>query len=500
MFTPTYSVPVPTRGWNERDPITQMDPQDAIRLVNIFPNTATCDIRKGSRVHATGLGSGAVQGLFEFSGPTGTRKLIGTANNKIYDCTTYNAAATDITNGATITVNKWQAVNFRAKLILVNGTDQPLQMNASTTVTSATYTGVSNDNLLAHVSVYKSRLYFCETNTASIWYGAANEVTGALTEDDYSGRLQRGGYLLFSGAYSRDLGDSTDDLFVVVSNMGEVLAYSGDYPGAKNWVQVTRYFIPVPIGRRGFVRMGSDMTIITEDGVYPLSEVLASGRQSKKLTDRIQNAFRRYAALYKGNFGWQAIEYPRSAYLVINVPVSESTNAEQFVMNTQTGAWCKFTGLKAVSWSLLNEKLYFGGTNGKVYEADYGANDAGANIDVDLKGAFNYLGSKTSAKRVSLARPLITSDYAVSFVFNLDTDFGNKTITDTVSIMGSAGAEWDSATWDVDSWDGENVYSDDWYSVSGVGRCVAPRLSGSFNNVQFSLSGIDYIYEQGGPL
>lgn len=500
MYTPSASVPVPLRGWNERDPIVSMDPMDAIRLENIFPNTGTCDLRKGYRVHATSLGSAAVQSLFEYSGPTGTRKLIACANNKIYDATTYGSAASDITNSATITSNKWQGVNFKAKLILVNGVDQPLQMNSSTTVTSAAYTGISDDNTLDCVAVYKNRLYFTQTNTASIWYGKVNEVTGVLTELDISGMLQRGGYVQFIGSYTRDLGDATDDLFVAVSNMGEVLTYSGDYPGALNWAQVARYFLPVPIGKRGFVKLGADMGIVTESGIYPLSEVLNNATQAKKLTDRIQNAFTRSASLYKAIFGWQVVEYPRANYLLVNIPTADSVSAEQYVMNTQTGAWCRFTGMKAMCWCLLNEKLYFGGVDGKVYQADYGTNDNGSSIDVDLKGAFSYVGNKNLVKRFTLGRPIVTSDNALSFVFNVDVDFGNRMITDTVTTTGATGSDWNTSAWDTTDWASEAIYSSDWYSISGIGRSAAPRLSGSFNNVSFSLSAFDYIYETGGLL
>ncbi len=497
MPSVSQSVPVPTRGWNARDPVTEMDPQDAIRLVNLFPNTGTVDLRGGYRVHSTSLGSGAVQTLAEFAGPTGTRQLIAGANNKVYNATTLGADATDITNGATITVNKWQTANFGATLILVNGTDQPLQWDG-TTLTSATYTGVTDNNLI-HVSVYKSRLYFVEKNSCSIWYGGVGEITGALTELDVTNLLQRGGYVEFTASFSRDVGDSTDDLFTIVSNMGEVLLYSGDYPGALNWVQVARYFLYKPLGRRGYLQRGSDLILITEAGLIPLSGVLRNTESDRVfLTDRINNAFRQASILYSGNFGWQAIAYPRGHYMLVNIPTSESADAEQYVMNTDTGAWTRFTGQRACSWCLLNEKLYFGGIDGKVYQADYGTSDAASNIEVDMKGAFSFLGDKQRNKRFVMARPTVTADGDVSFAFNVDVDFGNRTISDTVTISENTGAEWDEASWDVDDWVSDAVHSTNWYTVTAIGRSVAPRLSGNFQNIMFSISAIDYLYEPGG--
>ncbi len=498
----SYSIPAPTNGWNARDPLADMDPKDAIRLENIFPNTSTVDLRGGFRVHSTGLGAAAVQTLAEFSGPDGTRRLVACANNKIYNATTYDAAATDISNATAITVNKWQTVNFRSTLIMVNGTDQPRQYDG-TSVTDATYTAatgytLASDNSLICVMVYKSRLYFVQKDKASIWYGNVNEITGELSELAVGGLFQRGGYVLFTGTFTRDIGDSTDDLFVIVSHMGEVLIYSGDYPGALNWVIVGRYFLPIPIGRRAGVNKGSDFLIITEGGLISLGTVMQNAEEAKPITDRVNKPFRLAAQLYKSNFGWQVQVYPRGHYLAVNIPTTESTAAEQYVMNTETGAWTKFTGQNACCWGLLNEKLYFGGIDGKVYEADYGSSDNGSNIEADLKGAFNYLGDRRRNKRMTMARPLLISNGEVSFVFNVDVDFGNRSITDTITSTESTGSLWDAATWDVSEWNIDNVYTDDWYSINGIGRCVAPRLSGNFQNVTFALSAIDYIYEPGG--
>lgn len=473
-----------------------MDALDAIRLVNLFPDTNTVNLRNGYRVHATGLGTSSVQTLAEYASQGGARKLIGFANNKVYDATTYNAAASDITNSATITSNEWQVVNFRSRLVCVNGSDQPLQYDG-TNMTSAAYTGVTDDADLIHVHVYKSRLYFVEKETAKIWYGKVNEITGVLTELDVAGLLQRGGYIQFTASFTRDIGDSTDDLFIIASNMGEILMYSGDYPGALNWTQVGRYFLPVPLGRRSYINLGADCVLITEMGMLPISEVMQNA-EAKGLTDKINNAFRQAAILYGSNLGWQAMNYPRGHYMLVNVPTSQGSDAEQYVMNTETGSWCKFTGQRACCWGLLNEKLYFGGVDGKIYQADVGLSDNGNPIHIDVKGAFNYLGDKQRNKRVTFARPTFISDSSLSFAFNIDVDYGNRSITDTISTVVTGGAEWDETDWDSEEWESDNLYSDDWYTVNGIGRCVAPRLSGSFQGVSFSISAIDYIFERGG--
>ena len=37
---------------------------------------------------------------------------------------------------------------------------------------------------------------------------------------------------------------------------------------------------------------------------------------------------------------------------------------EQHVINLNTGAWCRFTNIRAHCWGLFNGRLYFGSDNG----------------------------------------------------------------------------------------------------------------------------------------
>ena len=478
----------------------------AVRLCNVFPETNYVSLRKGYRVHATGVGTTAVQTLAELVTEGGTRKLVAAANGKLYDATTYNAAATELATG--FASNKWQTTNFRNKLIFVNGTDQPQQYDG-TNVTAAAYTGIADDANLIGVEVYKSRLYFVQKETASIWYGAVDAITGALTEFDVGSLLKLGGSIMYAGSWTNDSGAGMQDLFVIVSSMGEALIYNGTYPaedgttaGSEAWQIVGRYFLPVPLGRRAFLNLAADLIILTDQGAVSMAAVFAQGKDEiyKLVTDVISDPYQDQARAYAANFGWCGLSYPRGHMAIINVPTVADGNAEQWVMNTLSGAWTKFQAIKASSWATLNEKAYFGGMDGKVYEFDIGADDAGDDIDFEIKTAFNYFRDRTATKRFLMARPLMIGDTAMRFLMNVDTDFSDQTISDTVTTSGVSGAEWDVAEWDTSEWDGGSTYRADWYALSGHGRCAAIRMKGSANNATFNLSAINITYEVGGLL
>ena len=167
----SVTVPVCIGGWNVKDPLDLMPPTDAVRLENFIPETQFVRVRPGFRTHATGMGTAAVQTLAEYADAAGSRKLIACANGRIYDATSYGAAATSLASG--FTLNKWQTTNFRSTggtsvLILVNGTDAPQSFNG-TAVSNLGFTGPSSVNNWIGVTVYRDRVLLLEKDTCKVW-------------------------------------------------------------------------------------------------------------------------------------------------------------------------------------------------------------------------------------------------------------------------------------------------------------------------------------------
>lgn len=499
----SYTVPAPIGGWNTKDPLDLMQESYALRLVNLFPSTQNVSIRKGHRQHSTGLGTGAIETLAEYADAAGSRKLIGAANLNIYDCSTYGGTASSLASG--FTNNRWQTVNFRdaggtSKLIMVNGEDTPQQYNGSA-VSSITYTGITTPANLIDVTSFKQALYFVESGTTKIWYGAVTASSGALTEFDVGPLFKRGGYLNAITTWSRDSGAGSDDYLALISSVGDLLIYAGDNPGASNWALVGRFYLPKPIGRRCFSNLGSETVVLTEQGVLPFSSLQAITDQSEtnyvKLTDNISAAFTAAATDYSDLFGWQFTAFPRGSMAIINIPIITSSQYEQAVVNTLTGAWCKFTNLNGACWSLFNEKPYFGGTDGKVYEFGVNANDNGNSIAIDMKTAFSYCNDRDRLKKFVLGRPLVAVNGDINFNFNIDVDFQDRSLTEEVSVSGVGGSEWDTAAWDDSNWDSGTLYNQNMYAVDGVGRSAAIRLKGSYKDLSIAVSAFHLVYEPG---
>lgn len=496
----TVTQPAPTKGWNSRDALSEMKPGFAVLLDNYFPDSSKCSLRNGSRVHSTGMGA-PVKTALAWEGLS-SRKLFGFANNKIWDASAFSTGASDVTAGSAITTDIWHGQNFGGRLTVVNGADVPRQWNGSAWI-DTTFTGVTQSNL-ANIFSYRSRLYFPEANTLKVWYGGADSISGALTAFDMQYVFRLGGSLLAGGALSRDSGNGADDLAVFLSSLGEVLVYQGANPGdSTTWNLIGRYRTATPIGRRCLISIGGDLAIITKAGLVPMSKVMAKGQGDEvdiALTANISPTVNKSARDYGDNFGWQAMLYPKGTRGIMNVPTVDSSQAHQYVWNTLTGAWCRFKGMNAISWALYNDKPYFGGPDGKIYEADVTQADAGTDIVGDIRPAFSYLGKRGMRKQFHLAKPIIEADAAATLSVDLETDYREADASNLVSLDGGAGTQWDEGAWDSFQWGGATQIYAEAYGVVGLGDAASLRIRSQTKNVSLSLNAFSLYYTSAGWL
>ena len=495
------SIPAPVKGWNARDSLANMAEDFAVELENVFPNLTSCDVRSGFSSHSTGNGSGAVETLVEYAGPS-TRKLLAAAGSVIYDASAAGGS-TSIATGKTNA--RWQTVMFGTSggnfLFMVNGADAPIYYNGSAFVTP-TLSGVTAADII-NVAAHHRRLFFVFKDSLIFGYLPVVSIAGTVATFDIGGICKKGGYIQAIGSWTRDGGSGPDDLFVAITSEGECVIYSGNDPSsASAWSLVGVFSIGKPIGRRCLEKSGSDLTVITQDGAISLATFLPIDQVagfSQAMSTNIQNEFLESTRAYSSIFGWQSIHYPQGSYSLFNIPKTTLV-AEQYVINTQTGAWCKFTGQNAACWSLFNGDLYFGAQDGGViYKADTGTDDNSANIDWKIRPAFSYYGSRGSQKLFNLCRPNFTTNGAPAFAIDLNLNFSNINPTNVPTTPTLSVGVWDVSKWDSADW-AEEVISQAWTTVFGMGECASPTIRGSTNSITLSFTAYDMVWQQGGIL
>jgi len=299
------------------------------------------------------------------------------------------------------------------------------------------------------------------------------------------------------GTWTIDSGSGMDDHAVFFTSEGQVAVYQGIDPStAAGFVLVGVYDIGEPVTRNCFVKYGSDLLLICRDGVQPLSAALQSSRVSTKvsITDKIQQAMSDATGTYASSYGWQLQVFPEKNALILNVPVTGGQ--QQFVMNTLSGAWCRFLGWNASCFVQSQSRLYFG-TNGKVCEAWTGSNDSGSAITGNALASFQYHGGMVQ-KRYTMVRPIITTDSpSVGVLLRLNVDFDIQEPVGSPTFSPTTSATWDSSLWDTGIWSGGFTLRKDWNTIGGIGYCAALYLKVQTNSAQLRWQSVDYVAEAG---
>jgi hypothetical protein len=476
------SISAPVGGLNTISPLQLMPETDAITLDNVFPQPGYLEIRKGHKRH-NNVGGAAVESLLIYHAPVAANdKMFAACTSAISNVTAFTTASASSTASISVsglTNARWQQINFSnsggSYLWICNGADAPRTFDGTTWAT-ASVTGITAANI-ANVALHKQRIWLAMTGSLNPAYLNTGAIAGTATPFDLQGVFQKGGFLQAIGSWSLDGGAGQDDLIAFITSKGEVAVYQGTDPSA-NFLLKGVFEVGPPLGRRCIVKVGADLLLACIDGLVPLSKALVTDRAaaiSAAITAKIQPTINGYARNSGANFGWEVCVYPRGTRAILNVPVTENTLQYQYVMNTVTGAWTRFTGENANCWAVFQNKLYYGTNAGQVKEADIQGFDDDGSIDIDIETAFNYLGSKGRLKQWTMARSILTTDGQVVPGLALNTDFGRDATVYIPSGTQVTSAQWDVDTWDGGTWPVVNRVVTDWEAVEGIGYCASVR-------------------------
>ena len=498
----SHSISAPVGGWNARDALANMPPNDAVSLVNLFPSTTSCNLRYGHTRYSTGI-TGWVESLMAYVGGA-TQKLFAAAGTVIYDVTSGGAASSSVTS---LTNARWQYVNNTTTggsyIQCVNGADYMRFFNGTSWAKDTdgvpyNITGIDT-RTVTNITMSHNRVWMTQANTLKAWYLATASIGGAATAFDLSSFCLRGGYLMAIESWTMDAGYGMDDMTVFITSEGEILVYRGTDPAsATTWGLVGVYWIGSPIGRRCAIKYAGDLLIITRDGVQPMSLALQSSRLNPRIsiTDKIQNAVSSAVTSYGSIYGWQILPFSDENMLILNVPLQASSTYQQYVMNTITKAWCSFTGWNAVCWELFGDMPYFGG-NGYVGKAWNTQSDNGGVIYFDGFQAFNYFGNRGTQKHFTQMRPVFGTNGTPSVTTKINIDFDLSRPTAAAAYSAATSGVWDTSLWDNTIWSSDQNVQQVWQGANDVGRTGAPHIAGNCQGITLEWLATDIIWRPG---
>jgi hypothetical protein len=504
VATPSI-IQAPTKGWSANSLPVKAEEGTSLILENWFPEATSIRPRKGFTEQTTGI-TGGVETLMPYVSGS-TQKLFAAGNDAIYDVTSAGVLGAAVQSSLNST--KFIYTNFATAagqyLFMVNGADAARHYNGSSWVQPVITNVTSSD--LSYVASHKSRLFFVEKTSTTIWYLPVDSIAGAATAFEVGSQLRRGGYIMAIASWSVDSGDGMDDLFVIWSSEGEVLVYAGTNPSS-DYALVGRYSTGNPIGARCLFPIGGDLAMLSEDGVLALSSVMRFDRlttKEKALSAKIVDEYRRVVKGYAGEFGWQMVTLPKASMALINVPGDGDAGASvQFAYNVSTKAWSRFTGMDATCWEFFDGEIWFGTPAGGVYKAESGGTDDGASITCRCLPAFSHLGAPGRTKHIKLIQPMLSTDLSeYAFGQGCVVNFQMPGVIGSGSPAAVGVFTWDVSTWDgADLWAGDQVY-DFWESANAIGYVISPYTEVRIDATEtpdfdFSLIGWNILHEAGG--
>lgn len=503
------TIPAPTLGWNARDALANMGPQDAVSLENMFPSPTAVTLRYGYTEYFSGA-IGAVETVMQYSGST-SNQLFGVAQGNIYDATAGGTAGAPMVTG--LSNSRFQYVNNSTAggnyIQAVNGSDKMRVYDGSAWHADgdgAPYdvTGVNTANC-SGITMSHNRVWLTENGTLKAWYLPSGAIGGVASQLDLSSFAERGGFLEFTATWTMDAGYGMDDMTAFGTSNGEVIVYRGPDPSSvTTWSLVGVYWIGSPVGRRCFIKYAGDLLLITQDGVVSMAAALQSSRVTPKssLSNKIQFAISQAISAYGSNFGWQLMQFPRENMLILNVPVEEGANQQQYVMSTikranGDWAWCNFTGWNANCWELWQDNIYFGGDGfiGKAWDT---LSDNGTNINGNGFQAFNDFGNDKIQKRFTMMRPILQSNGNPAILAQMNVDFDVSSPTTPLSFSGTSYGLWDAGLWDSAIWGTDLSVLKNWQGCTGIGYWAAPRLKFASLGINVEWVNTTVVWEGGG--
>lgn len=455
---PPIPVPLPIRGLNRLDPLSDMDPQYAAWLLNIEPETLFLRGRGDYSIHAD-LSLVADRGIALAAHGDQLFAYVdaSTGNHAIYDVTT-STPALDHTTGGT-TADEAYEIDFGKASYFFTEADFA---NAARYFDGSSWNSwgyTDGGSIGARVGVgHKGRMYiFGGTGGTIMYYGGFGFFTGATTDLDLSPIFNEPGEVRWAKTLA-SAGDRADEQYLAIGNaVGEILVYAGDNPEAPNWELVGKYKTSPPLFYNCALEYRNDVWIATTTGIVSLRKMMQFGSEltedisvSTKIdpywTEHVRNVVTNEGSQLSTAASMAFWPEQNKIYVLMRgftnfLGTYDATHATMFVYNGFTGAWsphelATVDGESVGSVKYFNNALYFL-TADKVYvyasdtfNGDEVYDDPGTHESYlyTVHSAYMAFGTANKYKKIHGIEPIIRSDTdGTDILATLAADFQRRT-------------------------------------------------------------------------
>ena len=358
---------------------------------------------------------------------------------------------------------------------------------------------------LTSITVFANRIWFTEKNSSDVWYLDLFSIYGTAHKFPLGALLTSGGSLVACCTWTIDSGMGVDDKVVFFSSEGQAVVYRGTDPAsATTFFLSGTYDIAKPIGGAlCCLKYMGDIYFLTEFGILPLSKAILTAQITAKsdITDKVYPLLQQAISENPTATVWEMCVYPIMNMLILNTP-DKLEQSVQYCMNTITGAWTKFTGWKALSFTIVENDLYFSSSDGYVYQGLVSDLDDSKSIPLKVLQAFSPIESASTEKLAQLLKLVLYTNGSPSIQVGINVNYDTTLVTESFLSFSPVSSDmvWGSMVWGSMVWGSAFYRHEDWEGVSGMGYSMAIAVNASNNNSDISWLESILTYESGGVL
>lgn len=473
-YSKNITLAAPTQGMDFESPLGAMNPLTATWLQDCYCDSQLIKIRGGFEIEETiptdpattvkimALGVSRSTSDLVFAA---VRNTVGAAERiRVYNALTggflldYGDASTTW-QAASTTFSGYFQFQFSDP---VTGTGNALYNPVTGTWST---TGINAAGVIRPFTYYKGRPYQATGTilSGSLSFGTLGQITGNLASNfPVQNVFTLSSGISFLTSFSTGDGQQNQDYLVIGNYLGEILVYSGDYPGSTSWTLVGRFFIGKLLGitRTVPIPIQSDVYIPSVNGLFSLRDLITRGNTfaiqnspTKKITKYWSDLFRTYSDVGSNYSREVSAAYdPKTQRLFVlyykfaNLSGQfESNTASILVCNIETFAWTVFkinipssTTYGPGNIVLANNEIYFA-IDDKVihyneslfaderleFPGDYQGYTA------EIYGAHQVYNDAFSVTKATAFQPIINTDIEYLSV-KLQSDFGRAETSNTI--------------------------------------------------------------------
>jgi len=496
----TTTIPAPTRGIIQNENEAYMQPGAAVICDNWKPTMRGVSLRGGHVLWCQLPETTPVISAFQYASGNIQQMFAGNLN-KLYEVTTVTPAL--IKSGQTSgNYSASQLANAQGDwMIVVNDAGNPPLRYGPSSGGGLTWEALASGYVppagkpsmitnipaagLSYVCKYRNRYFFIETGSMNAWYLPLNAVGGALAMIPLSGAATKGGKLLACFSWSIDAGDGIDDKIVFMTDLGELLIFTGSDPSvAASWRQEGRYETSPPLGMNAHLAVGGDVLLATVDGIVPISGAITKSRVDLELaaiTRTIKPMWREHV-LDKREHPWTMCKWDEYGAIFTTFPGGKTGKQLCLATNAATGAHARFTGWDAMCFIRMRGDAFFGDQLGRIMQMDRTGYDNGVPYVATLVGGWEMFQSPSQTVTWRQSRASFSARAGEPFQPQLSAT------TDYVVVLPQpplAGPDpglldlWDQGLWGDAIWDAAAapkpvVRNTGWVSIGMTGFSHAP--------------------------